>query len=237
MQIWGHRGASGEAPENTLPAIELALRQGADGVEVDVQVSRDGRIVVLHDETVDRTTDGKGAVKGLPWSTLQRLDASGGDNRFAGSRIPLLADVLDLTRNAILNIELKNDRVAYPGLEEQILADVAAAGAADRVVLSSFNRRSLTHLRHLGVSSSVGLLYHRPRLRPGREAQRLGATAVHPPLHSTTARLVRRIHRRGLPVHVWTVNDDDDVRRMARFGVDAVITDHPARVRDALGKR
>lgn len=235
MQIWAHRGASGEAPENTLEAVDLALRQGADGVEIDVQLSSDGEVVVLHDESVNRTTDGKGAVRELAWSTLRALDASGGDDRFAGARLPRLADVLDLTRDVVLNIELKNDEVPYPGLEEKVLDAVASAGAGNRVVYSSFNTASLTRLAALGVTAPIGLLYSRLLLRPGRDAQRVGATAVHPPLRTVGGWLVRRVHRRGLPLHVWTVNDPDDVRRMARLGVDAIITDVPGTARAALG--
>lgn len=234
MQIWAHRGASGEAPENTLEAVELALRQGADGVEIDVQLSSDGEIVVLHDESVDRTTDGSGPVRGLAWSALRVLDASGGDGRYAGARLPRLAEVIDLTRDVVLNIELKNDEVPYPGLEDKVVAAVADAGAADRVVYSSFNTDSLARLAGLGVRAPIGMLYSRLLLRPGRDARRVGATAVHPPLRTVGRWLVRRVHRRRMPLHVWTVNDPGEVRRMARLGVDAIITDVPATARGAL---
>lgn len=217
-----------------MPAVELALRQGADGVEIDVQLSSDGQVVVVHDETVDRTTDGAGAVRALSWATLRSLDASTGLNGFAGTPIPTLTEVLDLARHAVVNIELKNGETPSPGLEERVVAAVASCRAEDRVVYSSFRQASLQQLRSLGVSAPVGLLYSHPRWRPGRDAQRVGATAVHPPLQTVGGWLVRRIHRRGLPIHVWTVNAAADVRRMARLGVDAIITDFPAAARAAL---
>lgn len=237
MQIWAHRGASRDAPENTLPAVELALQQGADGVEIDVQLSRDGRVVVLHDETVDRTTDGTGAVADLDFEALRALDASGGDERFAGTRIPTLAEVLEATAAVRLNIELKNDEVPYPGLEEKVLAEVATHDAADRVVLSSFNGESVRRLATLGAASQRGLLYSGPLLRPIHEARRRGARAVHAPVRWVTPGLVRRAHRHHCDVRVWTVNAPDDMRRMGRWGVDAIITDVPEHARSILHER
>lgn len=237
MQIWAHRGASVDAPENTLPAIELALQQGADGVEIDVQLSSDGRVVVLHDGTVDRTTDGTGAVRALSWSALRVLDASAGDPRYTGARIPTLEDVLEVTRHAVVNIELKNDEVAYPGLEEKVVETVAACGAADRVAYSTFSPDSIRTLRALGVSASVGLLYSRVMWRPVREAVRLGATAIHPPAVTVDPVLIRVAHWRGLRLNSWTVNDADQVRWMARWGADAIITDRPGMARAALEGR
>lgn len=235
MQIWGHRGASRDAPENTLPAIELAVSQGADGVEIDVQLSRDGHIVVIHDESVDRTTDGTGQVRDMALDGLRSLDASHGDERHAGAQIPVLSEVLDLTRTVMLNIELKNDQVTYPGLEELVLGTVARHGAAERVLYSSFSQRSVRRLRQLEVSAPVGMLYSRPRPRPVADALAWGATAIHPPARAVRPGLVNRAHRRGLPVNVWTVNDAADVRRMARLGVDAIISDAPGAAREALG--
>lgn len=234
-QVWAHRGASGYAPENTLPAIEMALEQQADAIEIDVQLTRDDAVVVIHDETLERTTDGNGWVADHSLDDLRRLDASAGDERFAGTRIPTLEEVLDATGTTTVNIELKNSRMRYKGLEERVLAIVAERGAEARVVLSSFNHYSLRHLVHLGTSLPLGALYSDPLFQPWKYAARLGATALHPPLRATRRKLVGACHALGLPVHVWTVNEPDEIKQMARIGVDAVITNYPNLARSIIG--
>jgi glycerophosphoryl diester phosphodiesterase len=229
-QIWAHRGARREAPENTLPAFELAVAQGAEGIEFDVQLTADGCAVVIHDETVERTTDGNGPVRGFTLVQLQGLDASAGMAAFAGVRIPTLADTLALLAptGLVLNIELKNSVENYPGLEEQVLAAVAAHGIADRVVLSTFNHYSLKKLQALGATSELGMLYTDPLYKPWRYAVRLGVAAIHPPARLVLGRgYVRRSHQAGLAVRPWVVNSERRLARMFRLGVDAVFTDVP----------
>jgi glycerophosphoryl diester phosphodiesterase len=229
-QIWAHRGARREAPENTLPAFELAVAQGADGVEFDVQLTADGATVVIHDETVERTTDGTGPVMGHSLAQLQRLDARAGMAEYAGVQIPTLADVLDLLAPTALtlNIELKNSVEDYPGLEERVLAAVAAYGIADRVVLSTFNHYSLKKLQDLGATSQLGMLYTDPLYKPWRYAAKLGVGALHPPARFVrTAGYVRRAQAAGLAVRPWVVNSERRLARMFAWGVDAVFTDVP----------
>ena len=228
--IWGHRGASGHAPENTMPAFQLAFEQGADGIELDVQLTRDNEVVVIHDETLERTTDGHGWVADHALADLRRLDASRGREGFGGTRIPLLADVLQLVAGTdkVVNIELKNSQIPYVGLEGRVLEVVADAGAADSVVLSSFNHYSLRTLRGHGASMPLGALYSDPLFKPWKYATRLGVQCLHPPLRSVReGKVVRRSHEAGLRVHVWTVNAPADLERMGRLGVDAVMTDVP----------
>ncbi|MCC6498121.1 MAG: glycerophosphodiester phosphodiesterase [Propionibacteriaceae bacterium] len=239
-QIWAHRGARREAPENTLPAFELAVAQGADGIEFDVQLTADGNVVVIHDETVERTTDGTGPVVGHSLAQLRNLDASAGMPAFAGVQIPTLADTLALLAPAglMVNIELKNSVEDYPGLEERVLAAVAAHGIADRVVLSSFNHYSLKRLQHLGATAGeLGMLYTDPLYKPWRYAARLGMGALHPPARLVLgAGYIRRAHAAGLEVRPWVVNSERRLGRMFAWGADAVITDLPAlavRLRDA----
>jgi len=236
-QVWAHRGASAYAPENTLPAFELAIEQGADGIELDVQLTRDDEVVAIHDETLERTTTGNGWVAAHSLEALRLLDASAGDERFAGTRIPTLAEVLALAKGTGMrvNIELKNSRIRYKGLEERVLEVVAAHDVADQVVLSSFNHYSVRHLRSLAAEATLGALYSDPLFKPWRYAAKLGVDALHPPLRSTGRKLVERSHEHGLAVHVWTVNDADDLRRMIRIGVDAVITNHPDMARSYVG--
>ncbi len=230
-EIWAHRGARREAPENTLPAFELAVAQGADGIEFDVQLSADGVVIVMHDETVDRTTDGSGPVLGHTLAQLQKLDASAGMARHLGVQVPTLADTLDLLAptGLKLNIELKNSEEDYPGLEEQVLAAVAAHGLADRVVLSTFNHYSLKKLQVIGATSELGMLYTDPLYKPWRYASRLGVGAIHPPARYVLSHgWVRHAHAAGLAVRPWVVNPERALARMFHWGVDGVFTDVPA---------
>jgi glycerophosphoryl diester phosphodiesterase len=228
-QIWAHRGASAAAPENTLAAFDLAVRQGAQGVELDVQRSVDGVVVVIHDETVDRTTRGTGRVVDLTASELRDWG------------VPTLAEVLDLLSPTDLrvNVELKNGIEPYPGLEEDVEAVVTdsrlGADAPDRVVYSSFNHRSLARLGELGTRVPLGVLHVEAMVRPWVYAASFGARALHPMALTVLPVEVARSHEAGMAVHVWTVDDPDAVRALAAAGVDAVITNVPDVALAALG--
>ena len=235
--IWAHRGAAAYAPENTLAAFELTIQLGADGVEFDVQRTKDGRLVVIHDETVNRTSNGFGKIVDQTYDELRHLDFAHG---FAGRRnvkLPLLEDVLDLFRptNLTVNIELKNTIELYPGLEDEVLALVKDAGMLDCVVISSFNHSALANLRGKVSPDHLGLLLSDGLYEPWRYATWLGAGAVHP--HFAALQLpdyVWLCHEAGIKVNTWTVNDDDIARRLADLGVDAIITNFPDRVSRAV---
>lgn len=228
-QIWAHRGASTAAPENTLAAFDVAVRQGAQGVELDVQRSADGVVVVIHDETVDRTTRGTGRV----------VDLAADELRAWG--VPTLAEVLDLLAPTDLrvNVELKNGVEPYPGLEEDVEAVVTgsrlAEDAPERVVYSSFNHRSLARLDELGTRVPLGVLHVEAMVRPWVYAASFGARALHPMALTVLPEEVARSHEAGMAVHVWTVDDPDAVRALAAAGVDAVITNVPDVALAALG--
>jgi glycerophosphoryl diester phosphodiesterase len=240
-QIWAHRGARREAPENTLPAFERALEIGVDGVEFDVQLTADGAMVVIHDETVDRTTDGQGPVVAHTLAQLRRLAATDGMAGFGGVRIPTLTEVLEVLAPAgvAINIELKNSIEPYHGMEERVLAAVDAFGIADRVVLSTFNHYSLKKLQAVGARSELGMLYTDPLYHPWRYASRLGVAALHPPARYVRGhRFVRKAQAAGLAVRPWVVNGERRLARMFAWGVDAVFTDAPRlalELRDAQG--
>lgn len=230
-QIWAHRGASREAPENTLPAFERALSQDADGVEFDVQLTADGVPVVIHDETLERTTDGRGRVVAYSLDQLRRLDASAGMAGFAGVRVPTLDEVLELVAptGVAINVELKNSVEDYPGLEEKVLAAVAEAAPAGHVVLSSFNHYSLKRLQALAAPWELGMVYSDPLYKPWRYAAKLRVAAIHPPARLVLGRgWVHKAHDAGLAVRPWVVNSPRNLARMFRRKVDAVFTDVPA---------
>ncbi len=236
--VWAHRGASAYAPENTLAAFRLALEQGAHGIELDVQLSRDGQIVVIHDERVDRTTDGTGWVADRTLAELQGLDASLGMPGFAGERIPLLSEVFDLVSDSdcTINVELKNTEVAYPGLEDAVLTLIAERGIEDRILLSSFNHESLLGLRRGGVTMPLGLLTQDILVEPWAYSAALGMQAFHPPGYAVRSpELVDESHAAGLAVHIWTVDAPADLRRFSDWGVDAVFTNKPDDALRVLG--
>ncbi len=227
-RIWAHRGASAYAPENTLAAFALAREMGAHGVELDVQMTADGRIVVIHDETLDRTTDGTGPVGWHTLDELKALDASAGMIPFSGEKIPTLDEVFELLDGSgmVVNVELKNSVVAYPGLEEAVLALVPATG----VVLSTFNHLSLAALVGLGACD-VGMLFGDVLFEPWRYGAGIGVQALHPPFAYLDAvpDTVDQCHDAGLAVNAWTLNDTADLRRLIDLGIDAAITNYPDR--------
>ncbi len=232
--ILGHRGASAYAPENTLVAFRLALEQGADGVELDVTLSADGVPVVIHDDTVDRTTDGQGAVHVLTLAQLKQLDAgyrAKFGEQFAGERLPTLAEVFEaLGARAIINVELKRDPSPDKALAQKVAALIAAHNMERRVIVSSFDYDNLRRVRALNAALALGLLYD--PTEPTRIAQAwlaagVRAEAHHPYFHLHNA-LTRGLYRaRGGRVNVWTVNTEADLRKQMALGVDGLITNCP----------
>ncbi len=233
-----HRGASAAAPPNTLAAFRKAVERGADGVELDVHLSADGVPVVIHDFTVDATTDGHGRVRDMPLAALKELDAgSRFAPAFAGERIPTLEEVFAEAGNRLLiNVELKSMPGSdYPGLEAAVATRVARYGLAERVLISSFNPFALRRMRRTAPHIPLGFLYE---TAPLSRAARLAAAfipglrpeAVHPWWGMVTAETIRRAHARGQRVIVWTVDDEEAMRQLMGWGVDAIITNHPDRM-------
>ncbi len=229
--IWAHRGASANAPENTLAAFAAALEAGADGIELDIQLTRDGVPVVLHDDSLDRTTDLRGALRRQALREVCGADAgSWFAPSFAGEKIPLLKEVLDWAgRRLRLNLELKDPAAARPVLDLLCLYPQVA------VIVSSFNRRLLRQLRSLDADLSLAVLSDSRLWRLAlTEAVRLGAESFNPRVDLVGPRLLAACHRRGLAVVPWTVDGADRVRRMQRLGVDGLFCNDPLAARRSL---
>ena len=230
-RIWAHRGASHDAPENTLAAFELAERQGADGIELDAQLCQSGEVVVLHDESLGRTTGFAGLIGETPWSIVRGLDAGARkDERFRGERVPLLADVLRAFPR-LINVEIKCDRADDRGLTAAVIREVRDARAQGRVLLSSFNPFCLFRARRLAPEMPRALLFESQSawpLRSGLSARALSAKALHPESVLATPARVRRWRRRGYRVAVWTVDDPAEALRFAESGATALITNRPS---------
>ena len=232
--IWGHRGASGHAPENTLPAFKMAADMGADGVELDIQMTSDGVIVVCHDETIDRTSSGAGWLKDFTFDQLRRLDFSNGNGAYEGTKIPSMEEVLDLldSTGLTINIELKTGIIFYDRIEEKILELVKRKGWEDRVIYSSFNHYTVRRIKELDPAAKVGLLYADGPIDMPGYGHRLGADALHPAFYNLQyPQFMEDSRRYGLDINVWTVNSEKELLACREYGVNAVITNYPAKAR------
>jgi glycerophosphoryl diester phosphodiesterase len=222
--IWGHRGASADAPENTLASFLLAQQQGADGVELDAQRCGAGETVVLHDESLGRTTGFAGLIGETPWSKVKTLDAG------KGERVPLLREVLDALRIRV-NIELKCDRADDRGLTSEVVRIVREARAEDRTLLSSFNPLCLLRAKRFAPDLPRALLFESGQswpLRSASSAPLLSPKLLHPEDVLATPAAVSRWKKRGYLVGCWTVNDEDEAGRLWKSGVTGIITNRPA---------
>ncbi len=242
-RIFAHRGYSAAYPENTMGAFAAALEAGCDGIELDVQLSRDGRLVVIHDESVDRCTDGSGRVRDLALEELRRLDAGASfkGGRASGgqpARIPTLEEVLALVRGgaAAINIELKNHLVAYPGLEEKAVAAVREAGMEGRVLFSSFNHPSLLRCKRLAPEIEIAFVVSCWMIEPGAYCEDRGAEYLNPRFGFLDAESHAELRRHGRRAQAWTVNEAAEMERLAALGVDSIITNEPGLARSVLGR-
>lgn len=235
--IIGHRGAAGDAPENTLAAFELALRQGGDGIEFDVHLSADGIPVVIHDPRLDRTTSGGGLVCEHRASLLRRLDAGSWFNqrfpskarqRYAAAKIPLLSEVLAWVRErkCVAFVEIKGDA---PGIETKVVADIERAGVKSLATVISFDPAALNRLHQLDSRVSLGLDVSR-RLLAIRRAKSVGAVALLPHWAIASRRFILRAHQNSMRVFAWTIDQPRWMRRRIADGVDGIITNYPARL-------
>ncbi|HYK63789.1 MAG TPA: glycerophosphodiester phosphodiesterase family protein [Patescibacteria group bacterium] len=227
-----HRGASGTFPENTLSAFRAAIAAGADMCELDVQLTRDGAVVVIHDETVERTTDGKGEVAELTLADLKRLDASakfkGG--AIKGERIPTLDEVFAVTSgNCSLNIELKAG-----GVEHQVAQIMNARNSFAESIVSSFDWESLRKIQQIDPRVRIGLLTDDKPVDLMMNAVAMRAYAINPHFDIVTADLCTAAHERGFKVFTWTVDKESTLRALIEVGVDGIMTNYPERLRDIL---
>lgn len=243
--VVGHRGLSASAPENTIAAFRLALDAGADLLELDVHLTRDERVVVIHDRTLQRTTTGNGPVRSYALSEIATLDAgSWFDHRFASERVPLLDDVIALAAGRCwLNVELKSHRFAREVPESyarRVVDVVRSHGALEQVFFSSFDGELVRSIRTVEPAATTGVLYnwHRDLWRsPSTIAARCQASAFICSWTELTRRRLEDARSSGLAVAVYTVNDVDEALRLADRGVDMLISDAPDRILKAFASR
>lgn len=238
--LFAHRGASAHAPENTLAAFNLALTHNADAFELDAKLSADCHVVVIHDQTVDRTTDGHGEVNKMTLAALRELDAgSFFDIAFHGERIPTLDQVFEtFGHKTLINVELTNYASINDDLPIRVVDLVKRHRLEKHILFSSFNQRALRTAYRLLPEVPIGLLTH-PGGRGWWGRSWLGRMlipyeALHLEMTDVTARLVASLHKQGRRINVWTVNRPDDIRRLFTLGVDGIFTDDPRLARQVL---
>lgn len=221
-----HRGFSGKAPENTLAAIHMAAELPyVTWMEIDVQLTKDGVPVVIHDYTLDRTTNGHGKVKEMDWSHIRRLDAGLWKGReFRGERVPSLEEVLDLAKGRLkLNIELKNAGNLYPGIERRVTGLLAAKGMTDDAVLTSFDTGTLGRIGEADEAVRKGLIFDSRWGDPAGRVRDLGCSFLSISFSRLTPGLARFLSSRGVAVMAWTVNKSKEMRRLADMHSDIMI--------------
>ena len=234
-KVWAHRGASGYAPENTLEAFRLAAEMGADGVELDVQLTRDGEIVVAHDEWLDRVSDGSGEIRAYTLEELKQFNFNKTHPEYAQvCRIPTLREVLETLQDTGLtvNIELKTGIYCYDGIEEKVVALVHEMGYDTRVLYSSFNHKSVLKVRQYCPDAKSAFLYAQKLANVADYAIMNDVYAVNPGVPCTYCEQeMEECLRKNVDINVWTVNEEEEMRRLVKLGVNSLITNYPDRAR------
>ena len=229
-QIFAHRGSASTHPENTMIAFLEAERVGADGIELDVQLSKDGEVVVIHDEKLNRTTNGTGYVKDFSLKQLKSLDASYTFFHQKGNAtIPTLEEVLKmLSGNAmLLNIELKNGILEYPGLEEKVIQLIEYYNMQNRVILSSFNHNSLVYCYQLAPYIETAPLYRDQLFKPWIYASAIGAKAIHPNIKVASQQVIVNSIKEGIKVRPYTINNIKKMQELFFIQCSGIFTDYP----------
>jgi glycerophosphoryl diester phosphodiesterase len=229
MMRVGHRGARGHAPENTMASFQKGADMGVDAVETDVQLSKDGEVVLIHDYTVDRTTDGRGFVKDMTLAELKKLDAgSWYDPTYAGERIPILADLLVWAKDRVgVALEIKNGPIYYPGIAEKTTRLVRQHGMERQVILISFDHLVLREAKQIAPEIATGILYVGGLADAVAAARAALADSLNPHWAYVTPELVRTAHAAGLAISPWNPDDPATLRMLSDMGVDSAGTDYP----------
>lgn len=235
--VWAHRGASGYAPENTLAAFEKAVELGADGVELDIQLTKDDEIVVIHDEKIDRTSDGEGWVKDYTLEELRGFNYNRTKPEYEHADIPTMREVFELLKptNLFINIEIKTGVFFYEKIEEKILALTKEMDMEDRVCYSSFNHYTVKRIHELKPDAEVGFLYADGPIDMPSYGEKHGGNALHPALYNLQYDgFIKECKEKGLKLNVWTVNEKEHMQLCCKYGVNAIITNYPDIAREVV---
>ncbi|SOC11127.1 glycerophosphoryl diester phosphodiesterase [Ureibacillus xyleni] len=240
MKIFAHRGYSAKYPENTIAAFQAAAQLPIYGVELDVHLTKDNQIVVIHDETIDRTSNGSGFVKDLTLEQLRKFDfGSWLGEEYAGEKIPTLSEVLALfcKTNLMVNIELKSDIFVYAGLEEKVLQEVSTFGMQDQIIISSFDHEAVNRVARLAPNVENAALFANMILNVVDYQKTIPTKALHVALPTAVRKPVLEAIKKNSVVRVYTVNEIDHAEVLLNIGVDAIFTDEPEKMLEFMKLR
>ena len=239
MKIIAHRGFSGVAPENTMAAFERAIAINADGIECDVHLSKDGKIVICHDTTLMRTTNGSGSIQDYTWDELQAFDAgSWFSPEFSKERIPSLERLLKLVRKTdlLLNIELKTETIFYPQIEEKVVALLKKFDLVDHSLISSFNFQSLSKVKVLLPELATAALIKYPQevINFWEQMSALKVNAIHPCYLGLTTDIMDKAEKRGFQINTWTPDQPEEISHLLKLQTHGIITNFPEKAQQIL---
>ena len=234
---FAHRGFSAEYPENTMIAFEKAVLAGCEGIELDVHLTKDGELVIIHDENIKRTGNAEGLVKDMTYKELSKVDFSYTFTEKTGfCRIPTLREYFEFVKDKdiITNIELKTGVFEYTGIEEAVYDMIKEYDLRDRVIISSFNHNSVMRMKNLDAGIYCGFLSETWILETGAYVKKHGIEAYHPLFRMLTDKEYSDLRNHGVKINTWTVNEREDILRMIDFEVEGIISNHPDRVKQIL---
>ncbi len=238
MLIIGHRGAMGYAPENTITSFKKAIAQECDGIEIDVQLTKDNYLVVCHDWDVSRTTNGEGEIKDLTFSHIRELSIRQcSESRTLSEKIPTLSEVLDLIPDSmLLNIEIKSKASDERDIGEKVIELLEKHGKIDNIVISSFNHTVLKRIRKINKDIKIALLLSGFLINPVEylRSNELDVYSYHPPLDYTSKDMITLLQKEGIKVFPWIVNQKNDLKKCVDYGADGFTTNYPDRLREYL---
>lgn len=238
-KAFAHRGFSGEYPENTILAFKKAIEVGADGIELDVQLTKDGEVVIIHDETIDRTTNGKGYVCEYIYEELKRFDAS---YKFMGkygfNAIPTLREYFELVKNLniITNIELKTGINEYLGIEKKVYDLIKEFNLEEKVIISSFNHFSVLRMKALAPNLRYGFLSETWIIDAGDYCKKYNIECYHPHFKNLTLEVIKELKDKNIEINTWTVNKKEDIEYLISRDIDILIGNYPNLIKSVLKK-
>lgn len=236
-KIFAHRGFSGKYPENTMLAFSKAVEIGVDGIELDVHLTKDNVLVIIHDEDIKRTCDGEGLVRDFTYEELKKFDASATFRGVYGfNGIPTLREYFDLVKDTpiITNIELKTGIFEYPTIEKRVIDMIAEYGLEEKIILSSFNHYTVKRCEEINPDIKRGFLSESWIIGYGKYTIENGASCIHPIHCFLSEETVKEAHDAGCEINTWTVNEYEDIKRLSALGVDALIGNFPDRMIEVL---
>ncbi|MBM6615924.1 glycerophosphodiester phosphodiesterase [Desemzia sp. RIT804] len=237
---FAHRGFSGKYPENTMLAFQKAFEVGIDGIELDVQLTKDREVVIIHDSSVDRTTNGKGYVKDMTLSGIRQLNAAHHFHEVSAKEtIPTLEEYLDWVKDKamVTNIELKTNIFEYSGIEKNVIDLVEKFGLEDKIIFSSFNHYTIQRVKELNSSLKCGLLSSDWIVDFGKYTRELGVECVHPGFYMLQNNAVlKNLQENHLEINTWTVNNEEHMNQLVEAGITSIITNFPDKLKRILEK-